>query len=67
MADVSQLDLNTFELKSRNRPILAVANEYKIACKRETQLLRMYLKQDRVVRKACKTDGDHHCKFFIQF
>jgi predicted ArsR family transcriptional regulator len=67
MADVSQLDLNTFELIEYNCPILAVANEYKVACKCETQLLKNVLKTDRVVRKACKTDGDHHCKFSIQF
>jgi predicted ArsR family transcriptional regulator len=67
MADISQIDPNTYELIEYNCPILTVALEYNVACSCETQLLKNVLKTDQIRRTNCKTDGDHHCKFFIQF
>ncbi|MGG3892158.1 helix-turn-helix transcriptional regulator [Metabacillus fastidiosus] len=67
MADISQLDENTYELVEYNCPILAVAQEFKIACQCETELFQKVLGTEKVSRKSCKTDGADHCKFLIKF
>ena len=67
MANIWQIDPNTYELIEYNCPILAIAFEYTVACSCETQLLKNILKTDHIQRTSCKTDGDHHCKFVIQF
>ena len=67
MANISQIEPNTYELIEYNCPILAVAHEYNVACSCETQMLKNVLKTDRIKTNNCKTDGDHHCKFLIQF
>lgn len=67
MANIEQLEPNTYELIEYNCPILSVADEYNIACSCETQMLKNVLKTDQIKRTNCKTDGDHHCKFLIQF
>lgn len=67
MAEVQQLDHNTYELVEHNCPILAVANQFKIACHCETTMLKKVLNTDTINRTTCKTDGDNHCKFLIKF
>ncbi|WP_338471885.1 metalloregulator ArsR/SmtB family transcription factor [Niallia sp. XMNu-256] len=67
MADMIQVDQNTYKVIEHNCPILSVANQFKIACQCETQLLRNVLKTDNIERTTCKTDGDHHCTFLISF
>jgi predicted ArsR family transcriptional regulator len=67
MADISEIDPNTYELVERNCPILTVAHQFKVACSCETELLKKVLKTDDVKRTTCKTDGDDHCKFLIKF
>ena len=67
MANISQLEPNTYELIEYNCPILSIAHEYNVACSCETQMLKNVLKTDQIKRTNCKTDGDHHCKFLIQF
>ncbi|WP_428911092.1 helix-turn-helix transcriptional regulator [Niallia sp. Krafla_26] len=67
MADLVQIDPTTYEIIEHNCPILAVANQYKIACSCETQLLKNVLNTDQIKRTTCKTDGDPHCKFLITF
>ena len=37
MANISQLDPNTYELVEHNCPILAVAHQYNVACSCETR------------------------------
>ncbi|GIN62164.1 transcriptional regulator [Robertmurraya siralis] len=65
MADVSQINNNTFELVEYNCPIIAVANQYKTACQCETNILKAVLDADDVRRASCKTDGNDHCRFLI--
>ncbi|MDF1510156.1 transcriptional regulator [Robertmurraya sp. DFI.2.37] len=65
MADVSQINDNTFELVEYNCPIIAVANQYKTACQCETNILKTVLDADDVRRASCKTDGNDHCRFLI--
>lgn len=67
MANLSQITPHTYELVEHNCPILSIANEFKIACSCETQLLKNVLQTDEVKRVTCKTDGDYHCKFIIKF
>ncbi|WP_077214704.1 helix-turn-helix transcriptional regulator [Bacillus dakarensis] len=67
MADVSLIDEDVYELVEHNCPILAVANTFKTACQCETQMLQNVLHTDNVRRVSCKTDGDNHCKFIINF
>lgn len=67
MADSNQLDENTFELIEYNCPIMAVANDFKIACSCETSMLKTVLDTPKVQRTCCRTEGDHHCKFLISF
>lgn len=65
MADLSQINENTFELIEYNCPIIAVANQYKTACQCETNILKSVLGTDDVRRASCKTDGNDHCRFLI--
>jgi predicted ArsR family transcriptional regulator len=67
MANISQIEPNTYELVEHNCPILAVAHQFKVACSCETELLKNVLNTDDVKRTTCKTDGDDHCKFLIKF
>lgn len=66
MADVTEINPNTFELIEYNCPIMAVANEFKTACQCETNLFKNILETKDVRRVSCKTDGNDHCKFLIQ-
>ncbi|TKC17099.1 helix-turn-helix transcriptional regulator [Robertmurraya kyonggiensis] len=66
MADVTEIDAQTFELIEYNCPIMAVANEFKTACQCETNLFKKVLGTKDVRRVSCKTDGNDHCKFLIQ-
>ncbi|RTR36300.1 transcriptional regulator [Robertmurraya yapensis] len=66
MADVTEIDAQTFELIEYNCPIMAVANEFKTACQCETNLFKNVLGTKDVRRVSCKTDGNDHCKFLIQ-
>lgn len=66
MADVTEINPNTFELIEYNCPIMAVANEFKTACQCETNLFKNVLGTKDVRRVSCKTDGNDHCKFLIQ-
>lgn len=65
MADVTEINPNTFELIEYNCPIMAVANEFKTACQCETNLFKNVLDTKDVRRVSCKTDGNDHCKFLI--
>jgi predicted ArsR family transcriptional regulator len=67
MADLSQLDENTFELIEHNCPILDVAKDFNIACKCETDILKNVLGTEQIKRTCCRTEGDHHCKFLVKF
>ncbi len=67
MADFSQLKEDSFELVEHNCPILAVAKEYTVACNCETRMFQEVLKNAKVTRTSCKTEGDHACKFSIQY
>lgn len=67
MADLNQIDENTFELVEYNCPILEVAKEFKMACRCETDMLKNVLGTEQVHRICCRTDGDNHCRFSISF
>ncbi|EQB35332.1 MULTISPECIES: helix-turn-helix transcriptional regulator [Virgibacillus] len=67
MADITQLDENTYELIEYNCPIMAIANEYKVACRCETSMFQQVLQTDQVTRTSCKTEGNDHCRFLIAF
>ncbi|RTQ94495.1 helix-turn-helix transcriptional regulator [Lysinibacillus telephonicus] len=67
MANVTQLDNQTFELIEYNCPIYSVAQEFKMACRCETEMFKNVLDTDQVRRVCCKTDGDDHCKFKLKF
>ncbi|WP_230203703.1 helix-turn-helix transcriptional regulator [Bacillus massiliigorillae] len=67
MADSTQIDHNTYELIEYNCPIMAVANDFKIACSCETEMLKNVLETQEIKRTCCRTDGDLHCKFLITF
>lgn len=67
MAEVSQLDNNTFELIEYNCPIMAIANKFHVACQCETSMFTKVLETNNVQRTHCKTEGNDHCKFAITF
>ena len=48
MANISQLEPNTYELIEYNCPILSVAHEYNVACSCETQMLKNVLKTNQI-------------------
>nr|WP_284561105.1 metalloregulator ArsR/SmtB family transcription factor [Bacillus sp. T2.9-1] len=67
MADLSKVDDHTFEITEYNCPILEVAKEFKVACRCETVMLKNVLGTNTVSRTCCRTEGDNHCKFLVQF
>ncbi|WP_078548433.1 helix-turn-helix transcriptional regulator [Litchfieldia alkalitelluris] len=67
MASVTQIDDVTFELVEYNCPIYAVAREFKMACRCETDMFKSVLEAEQVRRVCCKTDGDNHCKFIFKY
>lgn len=67
MADFKEPAPGAYELIEHNCPILSVAKEYTIACSCETNMLKCVLKTAKVTRTSCKTEGDHACKFLIQY
>ncbi|WP_421383486.1 helix-turn-helix transcriptional regulator [Bacillus salacetis] len=67
MAKASQIDENTYELIEYNCPIMAIANNFKTACKCETEMFKNVLGTDQVKRVSCKTEGNNHCKFLIKY
>ncbi|MCM3389432.1 helix-turn-helix transcriptional regulator [Ureibacillus chungkukjangi] len=67
MASASKLDDSTFELIEYNCPIYSVAQEFKTACRCETEMFKNVLETEHVRRVSCKTEGDHHCKFKLKF
>lgn len=67
MAELTQPDDTSFELVEHNCPILAVAREYTIACNCETRMFTNLLHAAKVTRTSCKTEGDHSCRFLIQY
>ncbi|NKE06670.1 transcriptional regulator [Bacillus selenatarsenatis] len=66
MASVTKIADDSYELVEYNCPIFAVANEFKVACRCETEMFKNILETDQVRRVCCKTDGDDHCKFIFQ-
>ncbi|OFD69847.1 helix-turn-helix transcriptional regulator [Bacillus mycoides] len=67
MANLSQIDENTYELVEYNCPILAVANDFKTACSCETQMFKNVLETNKVNRICCQTEGNAFCKFLVKF
>ncbi|WP_040205977.1 helix-turn-helix transcriptional regulator [Neobacillus jeddahensis] len=67
MADLSQVDENTYEMVEYNCPILSVAKEFTIACRCETDMLKNVLDTEQIQRTCCRTEGDHHCTFLVKF
>lgn len=67
MADVIKIDDNQFELIEHNCPIFEVSKSFKQACNCETNMFKEVLKTDSVQRTSCKSDGDNHCHFLINF
>ncbi|TYS14134.1 transcriptional regulator [Rossellomorea vietnamensis] len=67
MAKANQIDENTFELIEYNCPILAIANNFKTACKCETEMFKKVLGTEEIKRVSCKTEGNKHCKFLIKY
>ncbi|RIW29227.1 transcriptional regulator [Bacillus salacetis] len=67
MAQANQIDDNTFELIEYNCPIMAIANNFKTACTCETEMFKSVLGTEQVKRVSCRTEGNHHCKFLIQY
>ncbi|MGP4065752.1 helix-turn-helix transcriptional regulator [Oceanobacillus sp. M65] len=67
MADITKIDDNSYELIEYNCPIMAVAKEYKVACKCETSMFKNVLQTENVNRTSCKTEGNDHCRFQISF
>jgi predicted ArsR family transcriptional regulator len=67
MAKANQIDENTFELIEYNCPILAIANNFKTACKCETEMFKKVLGTEEINRVSCKTEGNNHCKFLIKY
>ncbi|MGG0740695.1 helix-turn-helix transcriptional regulator [Niallia taxi] len=67
MAELNQLEDNTYELIEYNCPILEVAKEFKIACKCETEMLKDVLRPESIDRTCCRTEGSSHCRFLVKF
>ncbi|WP_174733249.1 helix-turn-helix transcriptional regulator [Mesobacillus harenae] len=66
MAELSQVDENTYELTEYNCPIFSVAKDFKVACHCETELFKNILGTEQINRTFCQTDGDTHCKFLFK-
>lgn len=67
MADVKQINENTFELVEHNCPVFEVAKQYKAACTCETAMFKNVLGTEQVDRVTCQSDGDSHCRFIMSF
>ncbi|SFL94123.1 Predicted transcriptional regulator, ArsR family [Gracilibacillus orientalis] len=67
MADLYQHDEKQFEIVEYNCPIFAVAKEFHIACQCETSMFKKVLGTTQVERVQCKTEGNNHCRFMVQF
>lgn len=67
MADVIKIDDNQFELIEHNCPIFEVSKKFKQACNCETKMFKEVLNTNNVQRTSCKSDGDNHCHFLINF
>lgn len=67
MCRLNKISDGVFELVEYNCPIFAVANQFKFACNRETDLMKGVLGAESVERIMCRTDGDAHCRFLIKF
>ncbi|MDX8046416.1 metalloregulator ArsR/SmtB family transcription factor [Gracilibacillus sp. S3-1-1] len=67
MAELHQHDENQFEILEYNCPIYAVAKEFHIACQCETSMFRKVLGTENVKRVQCKTEGNNHCRFMVEF
>ncbi len=63
MTEVNQVDEHSYEMIEYNCPIYAVAKEFKIACRCETDMFKKVVGTEQVERICCKTDGDDHCRF----
>lgn len=63
MTEVNQVDEHSYEMIEYNCPIYAVAKEFKIACRCETDMFKKVVGTEQVDRICCKTDGDDHCRF----
>ena len=63
MTEVNQVDEHSYEMIEYNCPIYAVAKEFKIACRCETDMFKKVVGIEQVDRICCKTDGDDHCRF----
>lgn len=66
MCRLNRIGDGVFELIEYNCPILAVANQYKLACAHETDLMKSALGAEHVDRIMCRADGDAHCRFLIK-
>lgn len=67
MSQLNKINDSTYELMEYNCPILAVANQFKLACQRETSLIKSVLGAESVERIMCRADGEAHCRFMIKF
>ncbi|QGH32988.1 DeoR family transcriptional regulator [Gracilibacillus salitolerans] len=67
MAELYQHGEDQFEIVEYNCPIFAVANEFHIACHCETSMFKNVLGTESVERVQCKTEGNNHCRFMVQF
>ncbi|MFD2657561.1 helix-turn-helix transcriptional regulator [Gracilibacillus thailandensis] len=67
MAELSQHDDDQFEIVEYNCPIFAVAKEFHIACRCETSMFKKVLGTENVERVQCKTEGNNHCRFKVEF
>jgi predicted ArsR family transcriptional regulator len=63
MTEVNQVNEHSYEMIEYNCPIYAVAKEFKIACRCETDMFKKVVGTEQVQRICCKTDGDDHCRF----
>ncbi|KIL49512.1 helix-turn-helix transcriptional regulator [Jeotgalibacillus soli] len=66
MAELTEVDENTFELTEYNCPIFSVAKDFKVACRCETELFKNILGTEQINRTCCQTDGDNYCKFLFK-
>lgn len=67
MPEVTEVDDNKFELIEYNCPIMAIASEFKVACQCETSMFKKVLQTEKIERISCKTEGNDHCRFMIEF
>ncbi|MDD9150100.1 MULTISPECIES: helix-turn-helix transcriptional regulator [unclassified Sporolactobacillus] len=67
MCRLHRIGDGTFELIEYNCPILAVAKQYKLACRFETSLMKSVLGAESADRMLCRADGEAHCRFRIRF